>query len=198
MIHKLPHLPFAKDALHPHISAETIEFHYGKHHKGYIDKLNELIVGTPFETTTLEEIVCKADGQIFNQGAQAWNHNFYWQSLTPHKHEIPQTLLRAITVGFNDVDRFKSKFMNAAQGIFGSGWVWLVCDPRGRLLIKTTSNANNPLRHGFKPLLTCDVWEHAYYIDWRNERSKYLTAIWHLMNWDFAASNFEHLIQEAA
>jgi superoxide dismutase, Fe-Mn family len=191
MEHKLPELPFAKDALVPHISAETLEYHYGKHHKAYVDNLNKLIPGTEFENSFLEEIVKKASGGIFNNAAQVWNHTFYWNCLSPKGGGEPSgAVASAITKSFGSFAQFKEKFTNAAVTLFGSGWAWLVKNPDGSLAIEATSNAGNPLKDGKKPLLTCDVWEHAYYIDYRNARSKYVEAFWNLVNWDFTNKNF--------
>ena len=192
MEHKLPELPYNGDALAPHISAETIDYHYGKHHKAYVDNLNKLIPGTEFENMSLEEIVQKASGGIFNNAAQIWNHTFYWNCLSAKGSGEPTgELADAITKGFGSLEEFKSKFTNAAVTQFGSGWAWLVQNPDGSLAVEATGNAENPLKRGEKALLTCDVWEHAYYIDYRNARAKYLEAFWNLVNWDFVASNFK-------
>jgi Fe-Mn family superoxide dismutase len=192
MEHKLPELPYNGDALAPHISAETIDYHYGKHHKAYIDNLNKLIPGTEFENMSLEEIVQKASGGIFNNAAQIWNHTFYWNCLSPKGGgELSGELAGAITRSFGSLEEFKSKFTNAAVTQFGSGWAWLVQNPDGSLAVEATGNAENPLKRGEKALLTCDVWEHAYYIDYRNARAKYLEAFWNLVNWDFVAVNFK-------
>jgi len=192
MEHKLPELPYNGDALAPHISAETIDYHYGKHHKAYVDNLNKLIPGTEFENMSLEEIVQKASGGIFNNAAQIWNHTFYWNCLSPKGGGEPSgELAGAITRSFGSLEEFKSKFTNAAVTQFGSGWAWLVQNPDGSLAVEATGNAENPLKQGEKALLTCDVWEHAYYIDYRNARAKYLEAFWNLVNWDFVASNFK-------
>src|SRR5581483_5521907 len=179
MKHELPKLPFQKNALEPYISAETIEYHYGRHHKGYIEKLNQLIQGTEFADLSLEKIVMRSNGAIFNNASQAWNHTFYWNSLAPlvvsEEERAPQGELKvAIERDFGSFEEFANLFKNAAAGVFGSGWAWLVQDKEGYLSIKTTGNADNPMRVGQIPLLTCDVWEHAYYIDYRNERPKYL------------------------
>jgi Fe-Mn family superoxide dismutase len=191
MEHKLPDLPFAKDALVPNISAETLEYHYGKHHKTYVDNLNKLIPGTEFEKATLEDIIRKATGGIFNNGAQVWNHTFYWNCLSPKGGGTPAGELgKAINNTFGSFDLFKEKFTNAAVTLFGSGWAWLVKNADGSLGIEALSNAGNPLKDGKKPLLVCDVWEHAYYIDYRNARAKYLEAFWKLANWSFAGQNF--------
>ncbi len=191
MEHKLPELPYAKDALAPHISAETLEYHYGRHHKTYVDNLNKLIINTEFENLTLEDIVKKASGGIFNNAAQVWNHTFYWNCLSPKGSGEPSgALASAIVKDFVSFAQFKEKFTTAAVTLFGSGWVWLVKNPDGSLAIEATSNAGNPLKDGKKPLLTCDVWEHAYYIDYRNARAKYVEAFWSLVNWRFVEQNF--------
>ena len=188
--HQLPELPYRKDALEPHISGETIEYHYGKHHASYVDKLNGQIEGTEFESATLEEIVRKASGSIFNNAAQVWNHNFYWQCLSPEGGGKPEgRLAREIEKQFDTLDNFRQQFNEAAKGNFGSGWTWLVKDRDGRLEIVNTDDAENPITDGRQPLLTCDVWEHAYYIDYRNQRDKYLDAFWKIVNWDFVAKN---------
>jgi len=191
MEHKLPELPYAKDALVPHISEETLEYHYGKHHKTYVDNLNKLIPGTEFENASLEEIIKKATGGIFNNGAQVWNHTFYWNCLSPDGGGEPTgDLADAIKRDFGSFAQFREKFTTAAVTLFGSGWAWLVKSPDGVLTIEATSNAANPLREGRKPLLTCDVWEHAYYIDYRNARANYVTAFWKLVNWEFVSRKF--------
>jgi len=177
------------DALAPTISKETLEYHYGKHHKAYVDKLNELIPGTEFENASLEEIVKKSDGVMFNQAAQIWNHTFYWNSLTPGGSEPTGAVLEGINKKWGSVDKFKEEFNKAAAGNFGSGWTWLVKKTDGSLDIVNTSNAKTPLTTDDVPLLTCDVWEHAYYIDYRNARPKYLESFWKLANWDFAGKN---------
>jgi Fe-Mn family superoxide dismutase len=193
MEHKLPELPYAKDALVPHISAETLEYHYGKHHKTYVDNLNRLISGTGFENSSLQDIVQKASGGIFNNAAQVWNHTFYWNCLLPKGGGEPSgALANAITRDFGSFAQFKEKFTNAAVTLFGSGWAWIVKNNDGSLAIETASNAGNPLKDGRKPLLTCDVWEHAYYIDYRNARAKYVESFWKLVNWDFVSQNFAH------
>jgi Fe-Mn family superoxide dismutase len=187
-LHTLPELPYARDALAPHISAETIEFHYGKHHATYVDKLNAALPGTAFENSTLEEIIQKASGPIFNNGAQVWNHTFYWNCLSPNGGSEPTgKLAEAINASFGDFATFKQKFSDSAVNNFGSGWTWLVKTASGGLEIVNTSNAANPLTGGQTPVMTCDVWEHAYYVDYRNARPKYLEAFWHLVNWDFVA-----------
>ena len=189
-IHTLPELPYTEDALEPHISAETIEYHYGKHHAAYVNKLNELVAGTRFENLSLEEIIRCADGAIFNNAAQVWNHAFYWNGLTPQGGGEPGGALgSAIREFFGDFARFQQDFTAAAMSNFGSGWTWLVKSPDGVLKIVNTDDAANPMTDGDTPLLTSDVWEHAYYIDYRNARADYLQAFWQLVNWDFAARN---------
>ena len=192
MEHKLPELPYARDALAPHISAETIDYHYGKHHKAYVDNLNRLIPGTEFEKMSLEDIIKKSSGGIFNNAAQLWNHTFYWNCLSPRGGAEPSgELARAIAKSFGSFAKFKEQFTGAAVTQFGSGWAWLVKNPDGSLAVEATSNAGNPLKEGKKPLLTCDVWEHAYYIDYRNARAKYVETFWNLVNWEFVAGCLE-------
>jgi Fe-Mn family superoxide dismutase len=191
MIHELPPLPYAIDALEPHISRETLEYHHGKHHKTYVDNLNKLIPGTEFENLSLEDIVRKSSGGVFNNAAQIWNHTFYWNCLAPNAGGKPTgALAAAIDKAFGSFDAFKEKFSQTAIGTFGSGWGWLVKNASGGLEVVSTSNAGCPLTAGQTPLLTCDVWEHAYYIDYRNMRPKYVEAFWNLVNWDFVAKNF--------
>ncbi|HSH42925.1 MAG TPA: Fe-Mn family superoxide dismutase [Arenicellales bacterium] len=191
MEHKLPDLPYAKDALSPYISAETLEYHHGKHHQAYVDKLNNLIPGTEYEDMELEDIVRKAPaGGLFNQAAQVWNHTFYWNSMSPDGGKEPSgDLGSAIKSAFGSYDDFKQQFQEKAVGNFGSGWTWLVAKSDGKLDIVNTDDAENPMRQDLKPILTCDVWEHAYYIDYRNARPKYVEAFFNLVNWDFAARN---------
>jgi len=190
MAHTLPALPYALDALAPIISKETLEFHYGKHHQSYVTNLNNLIPGTEFETASLEEIVKKSSGGVFNNAAQIWNHTFYWNSLAPASGAEPTgKLADAINAKWGSVAAFKEAFNKSAAGNFGSGWTWLVKKPDGSLDIVNTSNAATPLTSTDVPLLTCDVWEHAYYIDYRNARPKYLESFWTLANWAFAAKN---------
>jgi len=190
MAFTLPNLPFPIDGLQPHISRETLEYHHGKHHQAYVTKLNELVKGTPWESKSLEEIVKGADGGVFNNGAQSWNHAFYWSCLRPAGGAGAQgQLAEAIKKDFGGLDQLKEAFTKAAATQFGSGWAWLVKEDGGKLAVLATSNAGNPLRDGKKPLLTCDVWEHAYYIDYRNARPKYLEAYWNLVNWDFVTKN---------
>ncbi|MDX1455585.1 MAG: Fe-Mn family superoxide dismutase [Gammaproteobacteria bacterium] len=192
MKHELPELPYAKDALAPHISAETLEFHHGKHHNAYVTKLNDMIPGTEFEDMSLEDIIKKAEGGLFNQAAQVWNHTFYWNSLSPNGGGKPEgDLAKAIDDSFGSFDKFKEQFIAGCMGNFGSGWGWLVKQADGKLAIVQTDDADTPIRSGdVTPLLTCDVWEHAYYIDYRNARPKYLDAFFELVNWEFAAKNF--------
>ncbi len=188
--HTLPDLPYPKDALEPHISAETIEYHHGKHHASYVEKLNKQVTGTEFESMSLEDIIQKASGGIFNNGAQVWNHTFYWNCLGPNGKGKPAgALAQAIDETFGGFADFKEQFSEAAGSNFGSGWTWLVKNRDGSLEIVNTGNADNPLKDGKQPLLTCDVWEHAYYIDYRNARPKYIEAFWKLVNWDFVAQN---------
>lgn len=190
MAFTLPPLPYALDALAPHISKETLEFHYGKHHQSYVTNLNNLVAGTEFESSSLEDVVKKSSGGIFNNAAQIWNHTFYWNSLSPNGGGQPTgKLLEAINAKWGSVDAFKEAFSKSAAGNFGSGWTWLVKKSDGSVDIVNTSNAATPLTTSDVPLFTCDVWEHAYYIDYRNARPKYLENFWNLVNWDFAASN---------
>ena len=190
MEHQLPALPYAMDALAPHISAETLEFHYGKHHQTYVTKLNGLIPGTEFENMSLEDIVGKSSGGVFNNAAQVWNHTFYWNCLSPNGGGAPNDKLASALQGsFGSVDAFKEQFTNSAVNNFGSGWTWLVQNSDGKLALENTSNAATPLTGASTPLLTCDVWEHAYYIDYRNARPKYLDAFWNLVSWDFVTDN---------
>jgi Fe-Mn family superoxide dismutase len=191
MTHVLPPLPYEKNALEPHITAETLEFHYGKHHQTYVTNLNNLIAGTEFENLPLEEIVKKSSGGIFNNAAQIWNHTFYWNSLSPAGGGEPTgALAEAIDAAFGSFENFKAELSKTAVTTFGSGWAWLVKNADGSLALASTSNAATPLTSGQTPLLTIDVWEHAYYIDYRNLRPKYVEAFWSLVNWEFAAQNF--------
>jgi superoxide dismutase, Fe-Mn family len=188
----LPDLPYSINALEPFISSKTIEFHHGRHHLAYVNNLIKLVVGTEFENATLEDIIKKSDGGIFNNGAQVWNHTFYWQSLTPNAKEISQPeLMQAIDKKFGSFDKFKEEFTNACITLFGSGWAWLVKNPNGGLDIVKESNAGNPLRNGLIPLLTCDVWEHAYYLDYQNRRPDYVNEFWKFVNWEVVAKRFE-------
>lgn len=187
---ELPPLPYAKDALAPHISEETLDYHYGKHHNTYVTNLNNLIKGTAFEESSLEEIIAQADGGLFNNAAQVWNHTFYWNSLSPNGGGEPTGDLKAaIDAAFGSVDAFKQQFSTMAATNFGSGWTWMVKNTNGEIAIINTSNAANPMTEGLIPLLTCDVWEHAYYIDYRNARPAYVESFWKLVNWEFAAAN---------
>ena len=190
---ELPPLPYAKDALAPFLSPETLDFHYGKHHQAYVDNLNKLVAGTPNEKLDLETIVKNATGPLFNNAAQDWNHSFYWKSLSPEKNLSPAgPLAHAIDKTFGSLPEFEKQFTAAAVGLFGSGWAWLTLDPTGKTLkIETTADAATPLTTGHKPLFTCDVWEHAYYIDYRNARAKYLEGFWKVLNWHFAVKNYE-------
>lgn len=190
MAHQLPELPYAKNALEPHISAETIDYHYGKHHQTYVTNLNGLIANTEFADATLENIILKSQGAIFNNAAQVWNHTFYWNCLKPKGGGQPTgPLAAAIDKTFGSFDEFKKRFTQTAIGTFGSGWAWLVKKQDGSLEIVSTSNAGTPMTSGQKALLTCDVWEHAYYVDYRNARAKYVESFWNLVNWDFVAKN---------
>ncbi|QYR52544.1 superoxide dismutase [Fe] [Lysobacter soyae] len=189
---ELPALPYDRNALEPHISGETIDFHYGKHHKAYVDNLNKLIEGTPFADKSLEEIVKTSDGGVFNNAAQVWNHTFYWNCMTPNGGGEPTgKLADAINAAFGDFAKFKEQFTDTAVKTFGSGWAWLVQRKDGTVALVSTSNAATPLTGDDTPLMTCDVWEHAYYIDYRNLRPKYLEHFWNLVNWEFVAGNMK-------
>ena len=179
-------------ALEPHISQKTLEFHYGKHHAGYVNNLNKLIAGTPFEGKSLEEIIKNSNGGIFNNAAQVWNHTFYWNCITPNpaKDKPKGKLMEAIIRDFGSFDEFKTKFIEKCATLFGSGWAWLVADKDGKLSIVQTSNAQTPLTDDLKPLLVCDVWEHAYYLDYQNVRANYLNEFWAVINWEFAERNY--------
>ncbi|MBN1684874.1 MAG: superoxide dismutase [Fe] [Gammaproteobacteria bacterium] len=186
MTFTLPKLPYELDALEPHISKETLAYHYGKHHQGYVNKLNALIESTEFKHKTLEDIIKASGGAMFNNAAQVWNHTFYWNCLSPTKNQRPSDqLYAAINQYFGSLDDFKMKFSEAATVLFGSGWAWLVKNPDQSLEIVSIGNAGNPITKGQIPLLTCDVWEHAYYIDYRNARATYVEHFWHLVNWNF-------------
>lgn len=189
MKHELMKLPYELDALEPQMSKETLEFHYGKHHQTYVTKLNGLIEGTKYEDLSLVEIVKDSEGGVFNNAAQVYNHDFFWNGLTPGGSEVPANLEAALNDAFGSVETFKEEFTNAAVNNFGSGWTWLVKDGNGNLKIVSTSNAATPITEDLVPLLTCDVWEHAYYIDVRNARPSYLENFWALVNWDFVAEN---------
>ena len=190
MNHQLPDLPYAGDALEPHISAETLAFHHGKHHRTYVDNLNRLIEGTEYAELSLEEIVRKASGGIFNNAAQVWNHSFYWNCLSPTGGGPPAgKIAEAIDAKWGSFDKFKDELTQSAVTNFGSGWTWLVKNGSGELEIVNTSNAGTPVADNTRPLLTIDVWEHAYYVDYRNARPKYVEAYWNLVNWSFAEQN---------
>ncbi|AAO91203.1 superoxide dismutase [Coxiella burnetii] len=192
MAFELPDLPYKLNALEPHISQETLEYHHGKHHRAYVNKLNKLIEGTPFEKEPLEEIIRKSDGGIFNNAAQHWNHTFYWHCMSPDGGGDPSgELASAIDKTFGSLEKFKALFTDSANNHFGSGWAWLVKDNNGKLEVLSTVNARNPMTEGKKPLMTCDVWEHAYYIDTRNDRPKYVNNFWQVVNWDFVMKNFK-------
>lgn len=188
MIHKMPTLPYEMEALAPLMSKETFDYHYGKHLQTYVNNLNALIAGTPFENMELEEIIKKAEGGIFNNAAQTWNHTFFFQMLTPDETVIPENLEKRLCNDFGSVQIFQEEFINTATKLFGSGWVWLVADETGKLSIKGTSNAGNPMTEGLKPLLVIDVWEHAYYIDYRNNRKAYAENVWKLIDWNKVAN----------
>ena len=190
MSFELPALPYEKDALAPTISAETIEFHYGKHHNAYVVNLNKLVADTEFAAMTLEEVIRQSKGGIFNNAAQIWNHTFYWNCLSPVAIKPSDELTNAINTTFGSIEEFKAKFIQSAATNFGSGWTWLVKNADGNLEIVNTSNAGCPLTEDYTPLLTIDVWEHAYYIDYRNARPQYLDAIWGIINWEFVSTNF--------
>jgi len=191
MEHRLPELPYAMNALAPHISQETLEYHYGKHHQTYITNLNNLIKNTEFADAPLEEIIMKSSGGLFNNAAQIWNHSFYWNCLSPNGGGEPNgAIADAIKQSFGSFDSFKEAFSKTTITTFGSGWGWLIKNADGSLALSSTSNAGTPMRDGKTALLTCDVWEHAYYVDYRNARPKYVEAFWNLVNWDFVAKNF--------
>ncbi len=188
---ELPPLPYALDALEPHISQKTLEFHYGKHHQAYVNNLNNLVPGSPFEDADLEKIVKEADGGIFNNGAQVWNHTFYFNSFSPKGGGEPKgELAEAITKTFGSFDAFKDEFSKAAATLFGAGWAWLVKKSDGSLEIVKESNAGNPLRIGVTPILTCDVWEHAYYLDKQNKRPDYIADFWKVIDWNIVSGRY--------
>ena len=191
MAFELPQLSYAKDALEPYISEKTLEYHYGKHHQAYVNNVNNLVQGTEFENATLEEIIMKAQGGIFNNGAQVWNHTFYFMQFNPEGCDEPKDELKAaVESKFGSVEKFKEEFSKAAATLFGSGWAWLVVDDAGELSIVQTSNAGNPMTDGKKPLMTCDVWEHAYYIDKKNARPKYIEDFWKILDWKVVSERF--------
>ncbi len=192
MAFELPKLPYPLDALEPHISKKTLEFHYGKHHQGYVTKLNKAIPGTAFETASLEDIIKQAEGGIFNNGAQVWNHTFYFEAFSPNPAPTPGgKLAEAITRDFGSFEDFKEQFEQSAASLFGSGWAWLVQKEDGKLEIIQKQNAENPIRDGQKPLMTCDVWEHAYYLDYQNKRPEYLSKFWNVLDWHVIEKRFE-------
>ncbi|MCX7116095.1 MAG: superoxide dismutase [Gammaproteobacteria bacterium] len=191
MTFELPALPYSMGALAPHISEETLEYHYGKHHQAYVNNLNKLIEGTPFEKASLEDIIRQATGPLFNNAAQVWNHTFYWHCLSPDSGKEPVGAIKtAIDTTFGSFAQFKEEFTKAAATAFGSAWTWLVKTQAGELKIVTTFNAGTPMTEGNQALLTCDVWEHAYYIDYRNRRPDYLNAFWELVNWDYVNEQY--------
>jgi superoxide dismutase, Fe-Mn family len=191
MAFKLPPLPYDVGALAPHMSAEQLALHHDKHHGKYVATLNELVSGTEWENRALEQIVREAKpGPLLNNAAQHWNHSFFWKCLSPKGGGDPSgKLADELRRGFGDVDTFRKKFAEAALAIFGSGWAWFVREPSGKLSVRTTANADDPLPHGWTPVLTCDMWEHAFYVDYRNEKTKYVDAFWKVVNWEFVAAN---------
>ncbi len=195
MTFKLPDLPYPKNALEPYISEETLEYHYGKHHQTYVNNLNKLLEDAPqYQDKSLEEIIRTASGGLFNNAAQTWNHTFYWNSMSPNSGEPSKELRVALERNFGSIDQFKENFINSATANFGSGWTWLIQKGNGNLDIVNTSNAATPIQDSdLTPLLTVDIWEHAYYIDYRNARPKYLSNFWEVVNWDFASKNFDYV-----
>ncbi len=189
MTYTLPELPYAKDALAPHMSAETFDYHYAKHHKAYVDNANKLVAGTEFEAMSMEDVIKKSSGKIFNNVAQIWNHTFFWNCLTPKSSGPSAKVTAALSKAFGSVDDFKKAFTEAAINTFGSGWAWLVQNADGSLAIVSTTGAGNPMTAGQKPLFTVDVWEHAYYIDYRNSRPNFLEHFWAIANWEFLEQN---------
>jgi Fe-Mn family superoxide dismutase len=191
MKHTLPPLPYANAALEPHISRETLGYHHGKHHQAYVDKLNELVQGGEWENATLEELILNSSDEIFNNAAQVWNHTFYWHCLSPQGGGTPAgEFAQAIKAAFDSFAAFKEQFSRVAETKFGSAWAWLVRDLDGNLKIVGTSNAGTPMKAGQTALLACDVWEHAYYIDYRNSRKDYVKAFWNVVDWEFVAKNW--------
>jgi superoxide dismutase, Fe-Mn family len=184
----LPPLPYAEDALAPVISAETLRLHHGKHHKKYVDTANQLLEKEPLRASSVEEVVRQAKGKLFNNAAQAWNHDFYWKSLSPKRQRPSGALLHRVEKDFGSYEKFADAFSQAAIGQFASGWAWLV-EKGGKLEVTTTGNADTPMAHGIRCLLTVDVWEHAYYVDYRNERERYVSAILNCLNWGFVEKN---------
>ncbi|OQX73397.1 MAG: superoxide dismutase [Fe] [Campylobacteraceae bacterium 4484_4] len=191
MKHHLPELPYGMNALEPFLSKETLEYHYGKHHAAYVANLNRLIEGTDYETMSLEYIITQSEGSLFNNAAQTFNHNFYWECLTPEKTRPSETLEHALTETFGSIEQFKKAFSEAAASLFGSGWTWLILDPHEHLQIVNKSNADTPIVHRHTPLLTLDVWEHAYYIDYRNARAAYIEKFWDFVNWKTMSRIYE-------
>jgi superoxide dismutase, Fe-Mn family len=192
MAFELPPLPYDRTALEPHISGETLDYHHGKHHKAYVDNLNKLIEGSEHANRSLEEIIRNSQGPLFNNAAQVWNHTFFWNCMSPNGGGEPTgKLAEGINAAFGSFAAFKEQFADVAVKTFGSGWAWLVQRPDGSLALVSTSNANTPLTGEETPLLTCDVWEHAYYIDYRNARPKFVEAFWNVVNWNFVASNMK-------
>lgn len=193
-MHALPELPYARDALEPWLSQETLDYHYGRHHAAYVDRLNRLIAGTEFELLSLEALVrhsaALGETLVFDNAAQAWNHAFYWRCLTPRPASPPAGLVTALKARFGSLQVFRQRFTRAALECFGSGWTWLVLTPQDTLEVVTSANAGSPLARGDTPLLTCDVWEHAYYIDYRNARADYLQGFWELVDWTFVDAVF--------
>ncbi|MFI3265582.1 MAG: superoxide dismutase [Rikenellaceae bacterium] len=191
MKHELPKLPYSQDALEPNMSTETLQYHYGKHHAGYIANVNRLIEGTPFENLPLEQIVLEAEGTLFNNASQAWNHTLFFSSLSPNPQSLPQgSLMVAMEKKWGTYDEFRKEFDTAASSLFGSGWTWLVTDTHGHLSITALSNAINPMRDGLTPILVLDVWEHAYYIDYRNRRPDFITAFWKMVDWQVVGKRY--------
>lgn len=196
MKHELMQLPFEMTALEPVISAETLTYHHGKHHAGYVNKLNTLIEGTEFDSMSLEQIILNAEGAVFNNAAQVYNHDFYWKGLSPVRSAPSVELTQMIEAEFESMENFKTAFLNSGAALFGSGWVWLVISPEKKLKITATSNADTPIVHQETPLMTCDVWEHAYYVDYRNARPDYLEKWWSLINWNFVSDNLAESLND--
>ena len=196
MVYSLPPLPYAKDALEPHVSGLTLEVHYEKHHKGYLEKLKKLIDGKPEESESLEQLIRTTEGDVYDNAAQVWNHTFYWNSMRPGGRAPTPDLLAHIELAFGDLDELKRRLVETAVHHFGSGYAWLVLDGRDRLRVTSTSDAGNPMREGGKPILTLDVWEHAYYLDYLNDRERYVKAVVeNLLDWEFAAENLSRAVR---
>lgn len=194
---ELPPLKFAPGDLAPHISPETLEYHHGKHHQAYVNNLNNMIPGSPFEEATLETMIRKAEGGIFNNAAQVWNHTFYFATFSKSGKRTPSgTVAKAIDAEYGSFDAFREAFTKAATTLFGSGWAWLCMKPDGRLTITQESNAGNPIRSGLIPLMTCDVWEHAYYIDYRNRRPDYIKGFWELLDWKVIGERYDEALKK--